>query len=94
MKEIMAKLAVENPEKVYIFGSYAWGTPTDESDLDLCVVKKFYNSRWEEKKKIDELLKDIKIAKDILVPTQEEFDFYRKECGSVYKEIYEKGILL
>ena len=29
-----------NPEKIYLFGSYAWGTPDEESDLDLLVVVK------------------------------------------------------
>lgn len=27
-----------NPEKVVLFGSYAWGTPTEDSDLDLLVI--------------------------------------------------------
>ena len=27
-----------NPDKIYLFGSYAYGTPTKDSDYDLCVV--------------------------------------------------------
>jgi len=27
-----------NPISLYIFGSYAWGTPTKDSDLDLLLV--------------------------------------------------------
>ena len=93
-EKILEKLSQINPEKIYIFGSYAWGNPTSESDLDLCVVEKSYHSRWDEKKKIYDLLKEIEISKDILVPTKEEFDFYSRENGSVYKEIYDKGLLL
>ena len=26
------------PEKIYLFGSYAYGEPTADSDFDLCVV--------------------------------------------------------
>jgi predicted nucleotidyltransferase len=26
------------PLEIYIFGSYAWGTPTDESDLDCAII--------------------------------------------------------
>ena len=26
------------PEKIIVFGSYAYGTPRPESDLDLCVI--------------------------------------------------------
>jgi len=28
-----------NPDKIILFGSYAYGTPSDESDLDLLVIK-------------------------------------------------------
>ncbi|MCK5172964.1 MAG: nucleotidyltransferase domain-containing protein, partial [Planctomycetes bacterium] len=27
------------PQKIILFGSYANGTPTDESDLDLMIIK-------------------------------------------------------
>ena len=27
-----------NPSKVVLFGSYAWGTPTEESDIDLLII--------------------------------------------------------
>ena len=27
------------PEKVVLFGSYAWGKPTKNSDIDLLIVK-------------------------------------------------------
>ena len=35
------ELVVEttNPDKIILFGSYAYGTPTDDSDLDLLVIK-------------------------------------------------------
>ena len=27
-----------NPKQIFLFGSYAFGTPTPDSDLDLCIV--------------------------------------------------------
>ena len=30
--------ATVETEKIYLFGSYAYGTPTDDSDYDLCVI--------------------------------------------------------
>lgn len=27
-----------NAEKIYLFGSYAYGNPNEDSDIDLCVV--------------------------------------------------------
>ena len=31
--------AVSDPDKIILFGSYAYGKPDDESDLDLLVIK-------------------------------------------------------
>ncbi|MFA5771289.1 MAG: nucleotidyltransferase domain-containing protein [Thermoplasmata archaeon] len=28
------------PEKIILFGSYAWGKPTEESDIDLFIIKR------------------------------------------------------
>ena len=93
-KQIVTKLKPLNPLKIIIFGSYAYGNPTKDSDLDICVVEKDYSNRWEEKKKIREALKDINISKDILNPRLDEYEFYKKEYGSVYKDIEDKGVVL
>ncbi|MEG1637684.1 MAG: nucleotidyltransferase domain-containing protein, partial [Cellulosilyticaceae bacterium] len=29
---------VTHTNKIYLFGSYAYGTPNEDSDIDLCVV--------------------------------------------------------
>ena len=41
-----------NPVAIYLFGSYAWGVPTEDSDLDLLVVV----DESEEKSTNDQLL--------------------------------------
>lgn len=92
--EIVNQLKSLNPEKIIVFGSFAYGLPDQESDLDICVVQKEYVNRWAEKAKIRALLKEIKLPKDILVPKLDEYNFYKKEFGSVYKDIEEKGIVL
>lgn len=44
--EVSAKIAREyQPEKIILFGSYAWGTPNENSDVDLFVIKKTDNAR-------------------------------------------------
>ena len=93
-KEIVERLKPLNPEKIILFGSYAYGNPTKDSDLDICVVERDYNHKFKEKQKIRELLKDIDLAKDILNPKLEEYEFYKNEFGSVYKDIEEKGVVL
>lgn len=93
-EEIVEALKPINPEKIILFGSYAYGIPTENSDLDICVVEKKYLNRWDEKIKIRKLLSHINIPKDILNPYSEEYEFYKNECGSVYKDIEDKGIVL
>ncbi len=92
--EIVERLKPLNPEKIILFGSYAYGNPTEDSDIDLCVVKKDYEDKWLEKAKIDNLLDAIEIGKDILNPKLDEYNFYKNECGSVYKDIEDKGVVL
>ncbi len=41
---------------VVVFGSYANGTATDDSDLDLAVVVRGVDAPWEESRRIDEIL--------------------------------------
>jgi predicted nucleotidyltransferase len=36
---IIARLLPFNPDKIILFGSYAYGTPTEESDIDLFLIK-------------------------------------------------------
>jgi len=95
-KEITKKLKPLNPYKVILFGSYAYGTPTKDSDLDICVIEKKEVSKREQKFKIREALKDIKIAKDILV---ENYDYYMSHSGRewINTALYDarhKGIVL
>ncbi len=49
--EIVARLKPLNPERVILFGSYAWGEPEKNSDIDLYVVTNdtFMPKSWREK---------------------------------------------
>ncbi len=38
--DLVERLKKIDPEKVILFGSYAYGTPTEDSDVDLYVVTK------------------------------------------------------
>ncbi len=78
-RQIVQAIKPLNPEQIILFGSYAYGTPTEDSDLDICVVKKEVESKWEEKAKIRRLLSEIKMPKDILVETKQYFDTHSDE---------------
>ncbi len=91
---IVSKLKSLRPTKIILFGSYAYGVPSVDSDLDICVIKKELKSKAIEKREIRNLLKDILIAKDILVSSEKEYDFYSQQIGSVYMDINKKGVVL
>jgi predicted nucleotidyltransferase len=93
-KTIVERLKPLNPLKIILFGSYGYGTPNADSDLDICIIKKEIKSKYQEQKKIRLRLKDLSISKDILVVGEEEYDFYKNEYGSVFMDIERKGKVL
>ena len=92
--QLVQRLKYLNPIKIILFGSYVYGKPNRNSDIDICIVNTGDFQKLEKKRKIRALLKDLNIAKDILTPSEEEYNFYKTEFGSVYKEIDEKGEIL
>ena len=80
--------------KIILFGSYAYGEPTIDSDIDLIIIEKNIKSKINELRKIRKALRHLDYSKDIIVVSDEEFNFYKNEFGSVYKEAYEKGEIL
>jgi predicted nucleotidyltransferase len=83
-------------EKIYLFGSYAYGKPDDDSDLDFYVVMKD-NAPYKE---IDaeSLINDAvfgrkSIPTDILVIKKAKFD-YRSSAATLEREVAKMGVLL
>lgn len=81
-----------HPLKIVLFGSYAYGAPEKESDIDLAVIVDRAVSKSRESVKLWQLLSDIPFAKDILVASRDEYEFYKNEAGSVFRTINEKGV--
>jgi len=101
-KEIMDAMKKVDPERVILFGSYAWGEPGENSDIDLYVVTRdeFIPSTWKEKRdlvrKVSREILDLreKYAIDIIVHTK---PMHKKfiETGSCFsKEITGAGCIL
>jgi predicted nucleotidyltransferase len=89
----------EGVEKVILFGSYAYGIPTDDSDIDILAIKDIPES---ETRDFRLRLKKILWAKfgrlnftfDILVDNEERIK-KRISIGDLfYQEIYSKGRIL
>mgnify|MGYP006357388979 FL=1 len=84
-----------NPKQVILFGSYAYGTATKDSDIDLMIVEqKIIGSKVKEAVRIKRILNEVDMSKDILVVSEEEFEFYKTEAGSVIRDAYERGEVL
>jgi len=61
------------PERIILFGSYAYGTPTEHSDLDLLVIKAGIGAeRAERALAVRRLLREAGAPMDILVRTPSE----------------------
>ncbi|MCM1107379.1 MAG: nucleotidyltransferase domain-containing protein [Blautia sp.] len=83
------------PVRIYLFGSYANNTYSDESDLDFyIIVKDSVSDLAAETTKAYKAIRRIKQRPvDIVVGTQSRFEA-RKEIPSVESEVYRKGVLL
>ena len=56
LKPIIQKLKSYQPDKVILFGSYAWGKPDRDSDVDLLVIK---NTKQNPYRRIPEVRKKL-----------------------------------
>ena len=83
-----------SPVKIVLFGSFAYGQPGTESDLDIAIITKNDSTKFSESTLIWKSLKEIPYPKDIIVASAEEYEFYSKEAGSVFKTIHDKGLVL
>ena len=67
IKAIVQKLKTYKPERVILFGSYAWGKPTKSSDLDLLIIKKTKKKRLRRAPEVYKLLFYAPLPIDALV---------------------------
>ena len=95
IQKIVDKL---KPEKIVLFGSYAYGLPNPHSDVDLLIVLKTNASLKERSWKVSRLLLPRPFPVDILVKTPKEIekavksgDFFLQEILTRGKTLYERN---
>jgi predicted nucleotidyltransferase len=95
-KEVIRRLVAEfQPETIYLFGSYAWGKPTEDSDMDLLViVPESREPPIQRAIRAQRSLLGVKAAVDVIVKTREEFQRYAALRASLEGQIAQKGKLL
>ena len=75
LREITDKIVKEfQPEKIILFGSYAWGEPHEDSGIDLLVVMESNRPRIERQREVRRIIFGSPLAMDILVYSPEELE--------------------
>ena len=95
------KIILDNldPEQVVLLGSYAYGNPTADSDVDLLVVKKMSKNSREEATAIRRAFRPLRhsvanLAFDIMVRDPEDLRSRLSKGAAFHSLIMEKGIRL
>lgn len=80
-----------HPEKIILFGSYASGTPTPDSDLDLLVVMDSDQPRNKRSVPIRLMFSPVPCPMDILVYTPDEIKKWNGVTNHIVTEAYLDG---
>ena len=95
LKPAIQKIVDElKPEKIILFGSYAYGKPTPHSDVDLLVVLKTSAPLKERSWKVSRLLLPRPFPVDLLVKTPKEIEKALKSGDFFLREILTRGKVL
>lgn len=85
------------PEKIILFGSYAWGKPNKDSDFDLFVIKKSNKTRRQRQIDVQTIIFGSDMPVDVLVYTPKEIgirldinDMFIKKIINTGKVAYAK----
>jgi predicted nucleotidyltransferase len=96
LEEVVRRL-VEGlqPDQIILFGSYAYGQPTEGSDLDLMIiVSESSEPAHRREQKAYACVGAIGVSKDLLVLTREEFEEQAQVVTSLARRVKEKGTVL
>ena len=80
------------PEQIWLYGSYAWGTPNEDSDLDLMVIVRDSDEpSVRRSQRAHRCLKGLRMPKDVVVPTRAQVDRYKHLRASLFHQVLTQG---
>ncbi len=90
--EVVERLKALEPQKIILFGSYAYGEPEELSDVDIFIVKDGIEEKRAFEVRARKLLRDIRRPFDIFVDTPQSVEFRLKKVkDQFYQDVFSKG---
>jgi predicted nucleotidyltransferase len=88
-----------HPEQVILFGSYAYGEPTPDSDVDLLIVKEITSSPVTDATRIRRAVRHLRhtvanLPLDIMVRSPDDWRERLNNGASFHNEIHQRGLRL
>lgn len=94
IKEVSQKIAKEfKPEKIILFGSWAWGEPSPDSDVDLFVIKEAEDHR-QLAREIDNFVFPRPFPLDLVVCGPKQVEQRRRRGDFFINDVLTKGKVL
>jgi len=99
ISRIIQSLVGLNVYKIILFGSYAKGTATEDSDIDLVVIldteefAKTFDERMDRRRPVSRALLEINrlFSMDIIVYSKGEFEYLDKKESDFVREVKDTG---
>ncbi len=80
-----------HPQKIILFGSYGYGKPTPESDIDLCIVHPTVLQKRKRARIVRDILASFLVPFDIVVYTPDELEQWKDVPGGLIRKILDTG---
>ncbi len=94
--DTIIKTIVEHihPQKIILYGSYVYGHPTEDSDLDILIIAESDLPRYKRAREIHRLFNPYPCPMDILVYTPQEVARFGGHPSAFIHTVLEKGELV
>lgn len=93
VKSIVQRLVSSlQPEQIILFGSYAYGQPNDDSDIDLLVIVSDSDEPgYRRAREAHRALRGLGVPKDIIVMTRDEVNQKASVHSSLVSQVLREG---
>ncbi len=91
IRDLTSQIAREfNPDRIILFGSYAYGSPRPDSDVDLLIVMPFNGNALS---KAAEMIRKLNphFSVDLLVRRPQDIEFRLANNDCFLREVFERG---